>query len=73
MTTTTIYITMEGDAYAMEYYYEEDNSMVYYDTGIYDEAEEGICYMDVSPEELEALENGDVEPKQLEGFRTRVV
>ena len=70
--TTTIYITMEGYAYATEYWYDEEDGMTHYDSGIYEDGEEDICSMEVTPEELEALEDGEVEPKQLEGFKTRV-
>lgn len=70
--TTTIYITMEGDGYATEYWYCEERDVIQYDTGIYEDAEEEICSMEVTAEELEALENGEVEPKQLDNFKTRV-
>jgi len=63
---------MEGDGYATEYWYDEKDGMTHYDSGIYEDGDEDICSMEVTPEELEALEDGEVEPKQLEGFKTRV-
>jgi len=71
--TTTIYITMEGDGYAMDYWYDEEEDITHYDSGIYEDGQEDICSMEVTPEELEDLEDGEVEPKQLEGFKTRVI
>lgn len=73
MSSTTIYIMCEGECWSEDYDYDAETNLITYDNGIYDSiAEEWLCTMDVTPEEMELLETGRIEPKDLPNWGERL-